>query len=140
MVGDGPEKSNLEAKCTELNLTTAVRFVGFQTKENIPTIRMMADVNLCLMAGFSLIEACASGRPVVAYDVDWHSELIKDGETGRLVPVGQVEAVAEAICDLLDNPEKSASMGQKARELAFERHAIENTDQMKIRAYEELQK
>jgi len=138
MVGIGSERSNLEAKCRELNLTDSVRFVGFQPQQMIPSIRMMADVNLCLMAGFSLIEACAAGRPVIAYDVDWHYELVKNGETGYLVPEKNVEAVAEAICQIIDNPERSKVLGENARRLAFERHSMEKTNEIKVRAYEEL--
>jgi len=42
------------------------------------------------MGGFSLIEAYAAGRPVVSYDVEWHSELVKNNETGFLIPESMV--------------------------------------------------
>jgi len=138
LVGDGEEKLNMEARCRQLNLTDVVRFVGYMPRETIPDIRRMADVNLCLMAGFSLIEGCAAGRPVVSYDVDWHSELVRNGETGYLIPEHNVKAAVDAICRLLENPRRSRAMGENARRLAFEHHSMEKTDEIKVRAYKEL--
>jgi glycosyltransferase involved in cell wall biosynthesis len=138
VAGDGDKRQELENRCRELNLTGVVRFVGFQPREVIPSLRRIADVNLCLKGGFSLVEACAAGRPVVSYDVEWHYELVKNGKTGYLIPENDVDSAVEAICELLDNPIKARAMGENARRLAFGRHGTQKTDQVKIRAYEEL--
>ena len=90
------------------------------------------------MAGFSLIEACAAGRPVVSYDVEWHSELVKYKETGFLLKENDVDGVFDALDWILEHPEESNAMGQKAKALAFERHDLKITSATKIRCYSEI--
>jgi glycosyltransferase involved in cell wall biosynthesis len=57
----------------------------------------------------------AAGRPVVAFDVDGVSETVLEGETGRLVPAGDEDALAEAIRGLLEAPEAAERMGAAGR-------------------------
>jgi len=138
MVGDGEERENLEQLSKDLGLNKNVRFLGYQPQDRVVRIRLVSDISLCLMAGFSLIEAAVAGTPVVAYDVDWHYELVKNNETGFLVPEGDIEGAANAILKLLDNPELAKKLGENARKLAVERHSLENTSKIKIKCYEEL--
>jgi hypothetical protein len=67
-----------------------------------------------------LVEACLSATPVVAYDVEWQSELITPGETGMLVPYRDVKGMAAAVCQLIREPELAASLGRQARDLTIE--------------------
>lgn len=138
MIGEGPERAGLRRACHTMGLNGSVRFLGFQPRERIPDFRMISEINLCLMAGFSLIEACASGRPVISYAVEWHDELVKNGETGYLLPEHDVEGAARAILDLLEDPDKAGEMGENARRLAFERHSLERASWIKIDCYEAL--
>lgn len=101
-------------------------------------LRRRSAVNLCLMAGFSLIEACAAGRPVIAYDVEWHHELVQSGETGYLAAEGDVTAVAAHIRWLLEHPGAAAAMGEAARERAFARHSLAAVDAVKAEIYREM--
>jgi len=66
----------------------------------------------------SLIEAAACGRPLVATGVPGCREVVREGETGRLVPAGDAAALAGAIAGLLDDPETRRRFGAAARELA----------------------
>lgn len=138
MIGDGPEREKLEHACRAMSLNGSVAFLGFQPRERIPDFRRISDVNLCLMAGFSLIEACAAGRPVISYAVEWHYELVRNGETGYLLQEHDTEGAAEAVLSLLKNPDEAERMGENARKLAFERHALEKTSEIKVHCYEEL--
>lgn len=138
MLGDGIERKKAEALTRELNLTNNILFLGFQPLEKVVKFRKIADVNLCLMAGFSLIEAAAAGRPIVSYDVEWHYELVKNGETGYLIKEHDVDGAAEAIIRLISNPELAKKLGENARKLANQNHSIEKTSQVKRNCYEEL--
>ena len=71
-----------------------------------------------------MIEAQAAGVPVVATPVGGIRETVVDGETGRLVPVGDVEALASAIVAVLDDPD-GAAMAETARARVLERFAVE---------------
>jgi glycosyltransferase involved in cell wall biosynthesis len=138
MVGDGEERENLKQLSKALGISKNVRFLGYQPNNRVAQIMLVSNVNLCPLSGFSLIEAAISGKPVVAYDVEWHSELIKNNETGFLIPEGDIEGAANAILKLLDNPELAKKLGENARKLAIEKHSLENTSKIKIKCYEEL--
>ncbi|MEO1036546.1 MAG: glycosyltransferase family 4 protein [Pseudomonadota bacterium] len=63
-----------------------------------------------------LVEAAASGRPLVAYDVPGCREIVVDGQNGFLVPAGDIEKLAAAVDRLIASPELRRSMGRKSRE------------------------
>lgn len=69
-----------------------------------------------------LMEAMAARRPVVATAVGGVDEIVADGETGYLVPVGDAQALAEAIERVLRDPAAARAMGQRGRELAEQRY------------------
>ncbi len=139
MTGDGKaEKAVTQLLQSCALLTKHVILTGFQPRGFCHDLRRASDISLCLMGGFSLIEACAAGSPVVSYDVEWHSELVKSGETGFLVKEGDIEGVSTALGWLLDHAEKGQLMGQKAKELAFEQHSLANASATKIRWYSQL--
>lgn len=139
MIGGGTEEQRLRAEIQNTPLLAeVVHIAGFHPREVVVAVRTQSDVNLCLMGGFSLIEACASGRPVISYAIEWHSELIRDGETGFLLPEHDVPGVAAAITALLGDPGMSARMGEQARELALSRHDIGVATKIKRRHYAEM--
>ncbi len=96
------------------------------------------DVYACTSTteGFSnvLLEAMASGKPVIATDVGGNSEAVACGTTGIIVPPGSPAALADAIEHLLSSPEHRHSMGQAARERVLRLFSL---DQM-VRSYERL--
>src|SRR4030042_5329897 len=85
LVGAGPEGHQLRKVVKEDNLSPFVRFTGFLPKGKIITIRRQSFLSLCLKGGFSLIESCWVGCPPIAYDIEWHYELVKNNETGFLI-------------------------------------------------------
>ncbi|MDH4182691.1 MAG: glycosyltransferase family 4 protein [Nitrospinota bacterium] len=139
MAGGGSEEERLRrvVRQDEL-LSSSVTLKGFMPRDEVFELRKASAIGLALMGGFSLIEACAAGRPVVAYDVEWHNELVIDGETGFLVKEGDIEGLARAVSFLLDNPAEADRIGGAAHRLAFERHDIQATSVIKRKAYEEL--
>jgi glycosyltransferase involved in cell wall biosynthesis len=62
-----------------------------------------------------LLEAMSLGRPVVTTDVGFASKVVRDGETGRIVSVGDAAAIRRAITDVLDDPDDAAAMGERGR-------------------------
>ncbi len=138
LVGDGHEARDLKDSIGKKELADIVSLPGFLPWETVAQLRMAADVNLCLMGGFSLIEAAASGKPVIAYDVEWHDELIRNDETGFLIPEGDVAAATEAILSALDRPEHAGKLGANARNVAFERHSLAAASRQKVQCYQAL--
>jgi glycosyltransferase involved in cell wall biosynthesis len=136
--GNGSQLERLENRFKSSGLQERILFVGSIAQKTVIDLRKQSDVNLCLMGGFSLIEACASGRPVISYDVEWHYELVKNEESGFLVPENDINTVVEKIEFLLRNPERAESLGNKAKKLAFKKHSLEVANRIKTEIYEEL--
>jgi glycosyltransferase involved in cell wall biosynthesis len=138
LLGDGPEKSQLSRLIHEYQLQKNVILMGFLPNEKVIEIRSIADVNLCLMGGFSLIEAGLSGNPVISYDVEWHYELVKNGETGYLLKEGDIESLIDSIITLLKDPKSGKRLGEQMKKLVAEKHSLTGTTKIKIDCYEEL--
>jgi glycogen(starch) synthase len=119
-VGDGPMRDELESTAAALGVTDDVRFVGNKDQDWISAGLASADIVLSPLTGRALVEAALSATPVIAYDVEWHSELITTGQTGILVPFRDTAAMADAVCHLLDDPAMAASLGEKARAATLE--------------------
>jgi N-acetyl-alpha-D-glucosaminyl L-malate synthase BshA len=123
LVGDGPERTAVERQVRDLGLTGQVAFLGEQAR--MGPFFAQADLFLLPSAqesfGLAALEALASGVPVVATDVGGVSEVVRHGETGRLVPSSDPRAMAAAVVDLLADAPRRTAMGQAARADAMER-------------------
>jgi sugar transferase (PEP-CTERM/EpsH1 system associated) len=117
VVGDGPARAELFALRDELGLGDHVRFLGF--RDDVAGVLAAADffVLTSVTEGISLtlLEAMATGLPVVATDVGGNREVVADGRTGLLVPARSHAALAEAILQLVRNPERTRRLGAAAR-------------------------
>lgn len=136
VIGDGTELAALEGLAADLGLTGHVVFAGSRDQRWIADALASATVFVAPSAGRALVEAALAALPLVAYDVDWHSELVVDGTSGVLVPFRDVGAMAAAVSKLLDDGERAAVLGAGARALAadtmdpdalvdFERRSLE---------------
>ena len=125
IVGDGERRSALEAMAGELGLAGRVRFLGWRADLD----RLYADLDVVVLTSknegspVALIEAMAAGRPVVSTRAGGVEDVVADGETGRVVPVGDDAAVARAILDLLEHPAEAARLGAAARDAVRARFA-----------------
>jgi glycosyltransferase involved in cell wall biosynthesis len=137
LAGDGSQLPRLRAEVERNGVSARVHLPGAIPHGLVPALRQQSTVSLCLMGGFSLIEACAAASPVIAYDVEWHSELVVDGVTGYLVAEGATEEVAGRILDLLAAPEAAREMGLRARQRAIARHSMTETNRVKVSIYKE---
>jgi glycosyltransferase involved in cell wall biosynthesis len=138
VVGDGPERSRLERAARRRGLGHRLRFLG--ARDDIPELARALDVAvLCSRPvvetlPLTLLEAAASGVPVVSTEVGSVRDLVAEGETGFLVPPGDAAALAERIGRLLSDEPMRAAMGRAARARALQRFRL---DEM-VRAYERL--
>ncbi|MEQ1602836.1 MAG: glycosyltransferase family 4 protein [Methylophilaceae bacterium] len=85
-----------------------------------------------------LIEAAASGRPIVATDVPGCREIVRNGENGLLVPVRDVSALANAIKQLIENPSLRIIMGERGRAMVESEFSIEHVVCQTLALYKEL--
>lgn len=139
LAGDGVAQEEVRRRVdADPLLRRMVALPGFEPQQAVFALRRASAVNLCLMAGFSLIEACASGRPCVSYDVEWHYELVRDGETGFLVPERQAFLAADRVLWLLNHPDEATRMGEAARALAMQRHDKDSASETKLACYREM--
>lgn len=138
IAGDGPDRKELERMIHELGAEDMIKLLGFQSQEIVAALRKTADVNLCLFDGYSLIEAALSSQPIVAYDEEWHSELIQNDQTGILVPNRNTKAASSAIKRLIDDASLSQTLGKNARNLAIKNHSSLNSSKVKVEIYKEI--
>lgn len=127
LVGDGPLRSDLEARAKALGLADRVVFTGVQ--DDVKRLVAMLDV-VALPShseGMSnaLLEAMALARPIVATNVGGNPELVEEGKSGRLVPAADPGALAEAVLDLVADPEEARRMGREARRRVAEEFSLE---------------
>lgn len=117
LVGDGPLRVDLERMASDLGIAHSVRFLG--SRRDIASVLRSLDIAALTSdsEGLSnaILEAMAAGLPVVATRVGGNVELVEDGKTGFLFPVGSDEAFAAAVAKLLDNAELRSKMGMEAR-------------------------
>jgi N-acetyl-alpha-D-glucosaminyl L-malate synthase BshA len=120
MVGDGPDRSRAEAFCRDHNLRERVFFLG-----NIPNLEeIVGAADLFLLPsdaesfGMAALEAMASEVPVVATKAGGLPEVVIEGETGYLLPVGDVAGMAERGIEILSDPALQQRLGKRGREVA----------------------
>ena len=137
IAGDGCERGRLEALAKDCGVMDTVRFLGDIT--SVPALLRHCAVGVLTPKaneGLSntILEYMAAGLPVVATDCGGNRELVKDGETGRLIPVGDMDRLAASIRDLLDNPDQASAFGRRARTVVEDRHRPEKV----VRQFAEL--
>lgn len=118
VIGDGNLRPDSEQLIRELGLEGKFVLPGFRDDVDriLPLLSITAMSSLWEGLPLAFMEAMSAGKPIVANDVDGASDVVKDGETGFLVPPGQPEAMAERIQTLLNDEELCSRMGSLARE------------------------
>ena len=128
MVGDGPDRVHAEAEARELGVDDRVFFLG--KIEAVAPLLSAADLFLIPSQsesfGLSALEALASGVPVVGSRAGGLPEVVREGETGALCEVGDVEAMAAAAVDILRDRDRWQEMSALAARDARERFAIDD--------------
>jgi len=124
IVGEGDDRPRLEARARDLGVSGDVHFHGRVSDEELGRLYRRASVFAMpsRQEGFGLVyaEAMWHALPCIGSTSDAAGHVIRDGETGVLVPYGDVPAIASALCGLLGQPERALRMGAAAR-----RHAVD---------------
>ncbi len=128
MVGDGTQKSALIKLCNSLRISDRVHFLGYISRaEGLPEIYRIANLFVTTSEietqGIVLLEAAASGLPLVAVRATCIPEIVHDGVNGYLVESGDIHGLGNAMSLLLSDPSKGVSMGKASRALA-EKHMM----------------
>lgn len=136
LAGDGPARPSVEARIKEFGLSGQVRLLG--TRKDVP--ELLGSANIFVLTSdteglpITIIEAMAAGKPVVATRVGGVPDVVVDGETGILVPAGDVEQLARALEKMLRDEALRKRMGAAGSRAARERFDIVET----VRHYEAL--
>jgi glycosyltransferase involved in cell wall biosynthesis len=140
VVGDGKQRAALKRLTDELGLAERVLFLG--ERHDVPFL--LAGLDLFVLSsreegmGIALLEAMASGIPVVATAVGGVVEAVEDTVSGLLVPRGDVDRLAESIISMLNTPELAAEMAKNGRRRVEAMFSIDTTVERTEQVYEEL--
>lgn len=138
IVGDGPDRQRLESLASELGVGHAVTFLGRVPDEALPSLYRQAHIfvmpareerDAASVEGFGIVylEASASGLAVVAARSGGVSEAVRAGETGRLVPPDDPEALVRALRALIVDGEERERLGCAGRRWTVEEMGWEQT-------------
>ena len=136
LVGDGSERSELEAYANSLACREQIEFMGFRCDR----LALVKDFDaFCMTSSLEgiprcLMEAMAIGTPVVAYNIPGVNELVEEGETGLLAPLGDTARLAQQFIKLCENPELRQHIIQTGRDRVDQRFSA----QRMAREYEQL--
>lgn len=123
LIGDGPQRQNLERLARELNLAGQTSFIGRVSNESIPEYMAASDVFVLpsLSEGLPVVslEAMASGLPIVATKIGGLPEIIKEGENGFLVEPRSPKEIAERVLFLLRDDELRRKISENNRHRAM---------------------
>lgn len=138
-VGDGPEKESVCDLARGLNLGSRFIFTGF--RKDVGCLLKIFDIFVLPSfkegLGTSILDAQAIGLPVVACRTGGVPEIVFDGENGYLVPPRDSDALALAIADLVEHPEKRRAFGERGYE-TVQNFSIDKTVHKNIELYKQL--
>ncbi len=143
VAGEGPARRAMAATAASLGVAEMIEWAGDvrgEAKEawfrSVHTV--VVPSNAWENFGLVALEALTRGRPVVATDFGGLPDVVEDGESGRLVPIGRPAAIAEAISGLLADPELSRRLAATGRARALERFTPELHVARLLRVYENV--
>jgi colanic acid/amylovoran biosynthesis glycosyltransferase len=128
LVGDGPDRQELERKVQDLGIRHLVVFDGWKNQTEV--LRLYREANLFALASFAegvpvvLMEAMAMAVPCVATRINGIPELIRDRIDGLLVTPGSVEELANAIAELMDDTGLCRQFGQSGRQRVIDKYNL----------------
>lgn len=140
VAGTGPQEDLLRKLAVTHELEADLQFLGF--RRDVPQLLRASDV-FCLTSRWeglplSVLEAMASGRPVVATAVPGTAEAVVDGVTGMLLPIGDSAAVADALVRVAESEDMRTRMGEAGRERAVATFGVERVAAQHLELYERI--
>ena len=135
----GAYRANVESLIAELGLSERVRLLG-RLKDSdalIASLDILVSASRSEAFGMTMVEAMACGVPVVATATEGTKEIVNDGTTGLIVPIGDVSALSAAIVSLLEDEDRRLALGAHSRDWARARFDLERMIEMTERVYAE---
>ncbi len=133
--GEGPLK---EEGISRFAHRDDVRFLGWQDHATVAALIIEARCVLVPMSGLVLLEAASAGKPVITSDVEWHQELISNGDTGLVVDATNPEQWRSAIDMVIRDPQTAAEMGVRLRKRYERDYSPERSVQLEHELYRQL--
>jgi L-malate glycosyltransferase len=123
---DGENRASIEKLIRDLGLSGRVQLTGWidDVADLLAKLDLFVSPARSEPFGLSIVEAMAAGVPVIATASEGACEIIESGESGRLVPIGEVEALAEAISELLGDANERDRLVSKARVVAQSKFSL----------------
>lgn len=137
ILGDGPDRVALRKLSDELQVTRRVTFTPQTVSGQLNQLSLLVEPSLQEGLGVSVMQAMATGVPVVATGVGGLYDLIVDGVTGVMVQASDPQALADAIWRLMKNPIQRLEMAKQAREMIEREFAAEFVAQKLVDYYRE---
>jgi glycosyltransferase involved in cell wall biosynthesis len=140
IAGAGPEEENLRRLARELGIAEQVTFVPnlLDFSEALEAMDLFCLPSLQQGIGTIMLEAMVLGRPVIATRVGGVYRVIRDGETGLLVPPSDSAKLAERIMELLDDPERARRIGLAARAEVQQEFRVDQMVALTAQVYREV--
>jgi glycosyltransferase involved in cell wall biosynthesis len=128
LIGDGELRDALQQTARDEGVTDSVHFLGDRNdvRELLQGLDLFVLSSVSEGYSMALLEACAVALPIVATDVGGNGEIVRDGETGRLVPASDATALAAGMRELLGQPARAAAVAQAARTWVEAHGSLEN--------------
>lgn len=126
VVGDGPERQNLTRLATDLGLSERVTFAGYQAAPE----RLLSAMDIFALTSrleglpLAMLEAWATGLPVVSSAVGGIPKVVQDGENGLLFPNGDLPQLVKHLGDLLGNQERRASLAKAGYQAVSSKYSL----------------
>jgi glycosyltransferase involved in cell wall biosynthesis len=140
IIGKGPAMESLEAQSTRLNLKNNVKFKGFVKRDRLPEIYREHDVFVTASEmetqGIVLLEALASGLPVIGVNMLATPDVVHNKKTGFLVKKGDSKKMGKRMIQLIQKPKLVKEMGVNARKEARKhdiRKVMQNLEKVYIK-------
>ncbi len=138
IVGDGPEKDNLQDRVKHMKLNDRVKFTGLIPYLNLPAYLAMSDAfvtaSVTEVHPLSVIEAMASGLPILGIESPGVGDTVEDGVTGLLAPEEDIASFTAKMVLMISDHDHRKKMGESAK-IAAEKYNIESTTQMMLNLY-----
>jgi len=129
LAGDGERRAAIESAAVALGVRASIEFLG--TRRDIARLLHASDAVVLPSSAealpLSLLEAMAAGTPVIASAVGSIPEVVRDGDTGLLIPPGDDASLADRISVILDDEPGAAGLRTRARECVARRYSIDET-------------
>jgi glycosyltransferase involved in cell wall biosynthesis len=142
IIGDGPLRSTLTSRLVGLGILRNFQFLGDVKENMLPSLYNCSDVfafpSIQEGQGIALLEAQASAKPVVAFNVGGVKEAVRGGESGVLVERGNSDVLAEAILRLLSDSSLRRRMGANGREFVLTNYTWEICAKKMLKVYNEV--